>query len=42
MAMAPRIEIVGVPSIELYHTTRIDPLGRLNQTEIAIPVFERP
>ena len=40
-AMAPRIEIVGVPSIELYHTTRIDPLGRLNQTEIAIPVVER-
>ena len=41
MAMAPRIEIVGVPSIELYHTTRIDPVGRLNQTEIAIPVAER-
>ena len=40
-AMAPRIEIVGVPSIELYHTTRIDPVGRLNQTEIAIPVTER-
>ncbi len=40
-AMAPRIEIVGVPSIELYHTTRIDPLGRMNQTEIAIPVLER-
>ena len=40
-AMAPRIEIVGVPAIELYHTTRIDPVGRLNQTEIAIPVFER-
>ena len=40
-AMASRIEIVGVPSIELYHTTRIDPVGRLNQTEIAIPVVER-
>ncbi len=40
-AMAPRIEIVGVPAIELYHTTRIDPAGRLNQTEIAIPVLER-
>ncbi len=40
-AMAGRIEIVGVPSIELYHTTRIDPVGRLNQTEIAIPVTER-
>ena len=40
-AMAQRIEIVGVPSIELYHTTRIDPVGRLNQTEIAIPVIER-
>ena len=40
-AMGPRIEIVGVPAIELYHTTRIDPVGRMNQTEIAIPVFER-
>ncbi len=40
-AMGPRIEIVGVPSIELFHTTRIDPVGLLNQTEIAIPVIER-
>lgn len=40
-AMARRIEIVGVPSIELFHTTRIDPIGRMNQTEIAIPVIER-
>lgn len=40
-AMGPRIEIVGVPSIELFHTTRIDPVGRVNQTEIAIPVLER-
>jgi AraC family transcriptional regulator len=40
-AMAQRIEIIGVPSIELYHTTRIDPVGRLNQTDIAIPVVER-
>jgi len=40
-AMSPRLEIVGVPSIELYHTTRIDPVGRLNRTEIAIPVVER-
>ena len=40
-AMARRIEIVGVPSIELFHTTRIDPVGLLNQTEIAIPVLER-
>jgi AraC family transcriptional regulator len=40
-AMTSRIEIVGVPSIEMYHTTRIDPLGRMNQTEIAIPVVER-
>lgn len=33
-----RVELIGLPSIEMYRTTQIDPDRRLNHTDIYIPV----
>lgn len=37
-ARAPRVELVGLPAIETYRTTEINPEASLNETEIALPV----
>ena len=34
----PRVELIGLPAIESYHTTVINPEASLNETEIALPV----
>ena len=34
----PRVELVGLPAIESYQTTVINPEASLNETEIALPV----
>lgn len=38
VARTPRVELVGLPAIESYHTTVINPETSLNETEIALPV----
>jgi AraC family transcriptional regulator len=38
LARTPRVELVGLPAIESYHTTAINPEASLNETEIALPV----
>lgn len=38
VARTPRVELVGLPAIESYHTTVINPEASLNETEIALPV----
>jgi AraC family transcriptional regulator len=38
MARTPHVELVGLPAIESYHTTVINPDASLNETEIALPV----
>jgi len=38
VARTPRVEFVGLPAIESYHTTVINPEASLNETEIALPV----
>jgi len=40
--MGDRIEIVGLPTVELYRTTTITPDASMNQTDIAIPIIRRP
>jgi AraC family transcriptional regulator len=40
-ARTPRVELVGLPSIESYMTTVINPEASLNETEIALPVRVR-
>jgi len=37
-ARTPPVELVGLPAIESYHTTVINPEASLNETEIALPV----
>ena len=38
VARTPRVELVGLPAIESYHTTVINLEASLNETEIALPV----
>lgn len=38
IARSPRVELVGLPAVESYHTTVINPEASLNETEIALPV----
>ena len=37
-ARTPAVELIGLPAIESYHTTVINPDASLNETEIALPV----
>src|SRR5262249_14554981 len=34
--------LLGVPSLEIYHTTRVDQHHELNSTDIYLPVEKRP
>jgi len=38
MRQLKRVEIIGLPVIEIYRTTRINPNYALNHTDIFIPV----
>ena len=34
----PDLTVIGLPAVEVYHTTRIDPRRAMNHTDIYIPV----
>lgn len=37
-ARSPRVELVGLPAIESYHMTVINPEASVGETEISLPV----
>lgn len=34
----PGYQLVGLPAVEIYHTTRVNVLYRLNHTDLCLPV----
>ena len=41
VAQLPRYDMIGLPIIEIYRTTHINPEYDLNQTDVCIPVVEK-